>query len=197
MQQKWVESDVRWHRQFEWVDEACSLATKLWADGESATAVAAALMQKFPGWLSRSAVIGKLHRMGASGSAPPWKKRSTQNGPRKRAPRPRAPKPFLSAAEQARRAALGTLEDRQVAQATPDIVIPEKDRISIADLPDGACKWPFGDGPMYFGCPHGCVTGLPYCDFHARRAFVPPPPRGAVREALTRIDKMFATAERA
>ena len=61
-----------------------------------------------------------------------------------------------------------------IAQSTPDIVIPEKDRINIADLPEDACKWPQGDGPFYFGCPHSRITGLPYCDFHARRAFTPP-----------------------
>tara|TARA_A100001515_G_scaffold23483_1_gene18134 strand:- start:745 stop:903 length:159 start_codon:yes stop_codon:yes gene_type:complete len=42
-----------------WTDERVSRAIKLWMDGYSGSEIAEAL-----GWVSRSAVIGKLHRMG-------------------------------------------------------------------------------------------------------------------------------------
>ena len=42
-----------------WTDERVSRAIKLWKDGYSGSEIAEAL-----GWVCRSAVIGKLHRMG-------------------------------------------------------------------------------------------------------------------------------------
>src|SRR5476649_1611887 len=53
-----------------WTDERVALLTKLWADGLSASQIAAEL-----GGITRNAVIGKVHRLGLSGRA-----KSTSNG---------------------------------------------------------------------------------------------------------------------
>ena len=58
-----------------WTDERVELLKKLWADGLSASRIAAEL-----GGVSRNSVIGKVHRLGLSGRA-----KSTSTG----APRPR------------------------------------------------------------------------------------------------------------
>ena len=47
-----------------WTDERVELLKKLWADGLSASQIAAEL-----GGVTRNAVIGKVHRLGLSGRA--------------------------------------------------------------------------------------------------------------------------------
>ena len=63
-----------------WTDERVELLKKLWADGLSASQIAAEL-----GGITRNAVIGKVHRLGLSGRA---------KSPSSTAPRPRKA-PFL------------------------------------------------------------------------------------------------------
>jgi len=58
-----------------WTDERVELLKKLWADGLSASQIAAEL-----GGVTRNAVIGKVHRLGLSGRA---------KSPSSSAPRPR------------------------------------------------------------------------------------------------------------
>ena len=47
-----------------WTDERVEMLKKLWADGLSASQIAAEL-----GGITRNAVIGKVHRLGLSGRA--------------------------------------------------------------------------------------------------------------------------------
>ena len=61
-----------------WTDERVELLKKLWADGLSASQIAAEL-----GGVTRNAVIGKVHRLGLSGRA----KSSSSGVPRQRKPR--------------------------------------------------------------------------------------------------------------
>src|SRR2546423_14227141 len=60
-----------------WTDERVELLKKLWAEGLSASQIAAEL-----GGITRNAVIGKVHRLGPSGRA---------KAPSSTAPRPRKP----------------------------------------------------------------------------------------------------------
>ncbi len=57
-----------------WTDERVELLKKLWADGLSASQIAAEL-----GGVTRNAVIGKVHRLGLSGraKAPPRRCRAS------------------------------------------------------------------------------------------------------------------------
>ena len=61
-----------------WTDERVELLKKLWADGLSASQIAAEL-----GGVTRNAVIGKVHRLGLAGRA---------KSPSSAAPRPRKPR---------------------------------------------------------------------------------------------------------
>ncbi len=61
-----------------WTDERVELLKKLWADGLSASQIAAEL-----GGITRNAVIGKVHRLGLSGRA----KSASSAAPRPRKPR--------------------------------------------------------------------------------------------------------------
>ena len=75
------------------------------------------------------------------------------------------------------------------ARSTPSIeelVIPVKERKSIQTLSECSCRWPIGDPQMadFHFCGKNKVPGLPYCEFHARRAFQPPQPRRREREIV-------------
>ena len=61
-----------------WTDERVEMLKKLWADGLSASQIAAQL-----GGITRNAVIGKVHRLGLSGRA----KAPSSAGPRPRTSR--------------------------------------------------------------------------------------------------------------
>ena len=54
----------------------------------------------------------------------------------------------------------------------------------LADLEMNDCRWPIGDPQQadFHFCGKKKVTGLPYCEYHARRAFQPPQPRRRDRE---------------
>jgi GcrA cell cycle regulator len=65
-----------------------------------------------------------------------------------------------------------------------ELVIPLAERKSIETLLECDCRWPIGDpqeAEFHF-CAKKKVAGLPYCEFHARRAFQPPQPRRRDRE---------------
>src|SRR2546423_15305097 len=84
--QRWilsgVSAELRYRREqgattMMWTDERVELLKKLWADGLSASQIAAEL-----GGITRNAVIGKVHRLGLSGRA-----KSPSSAPRPRKPR--------------------------------------------------------------------------------------------------------------
>ena len=72
-----------------WTDERVELLKKLWADGLSASQIAAEL-----GGITRNAVIGKVHRLGLSGrakspsSTAPRPRKARSSGHMMRVPRP-------------------------------------------------------------------------------------------------------------
>lgn len=48
--------------------------------------------------------------------------------------------------------------------------------ISLFQLTNATCKWPFGDGPFTF-CGQPSVTGFPYCAHHKALAYAGRPVR--------------------
>lgn len=159
-----------------WTDDRIELLKKLWGDGLSASQIAGRL-----GLVSRSAVIGKVHRLGLSGRAS--SKRVYQGPPKRKLPPktsnlPGLPaKPKISPARAAL-AALGHIKPEAVDAYYEELVIPADERKFISTLEDGDCRWPIGDPqePEFHFCGKAkvTVTSLPYCEFHARRAFQPP-----------------------
>jgi GcrA cell cycle regulator len=164
-----------------WNNERVELLKKLWSEGLSASQIAGRL-----GSVTRNAVIGKVHRLGLSGRATTTRMKSHR-------PRPR------SATQQKRLVAksrfggmLGNPALRQLYQpeaepfspAYEELDIPLAERRSIETLTECDCRWPIGDpqhADFHF-CNRKKVTGLPYCEFHARRAFQPVQPRRRDRE---------------
>jgi GcrA cell cycle regulator len=159
-----------------WTDERVETLKKFWQEGLSASQIAGKL-----GGVTRNAVIGKVHRLGLAGRAPT--SRQKIHRPRRAVNAP-APKRLVN---KSRFGQPGNPALREIYQANSEpftstyeeLVIPEKERKFIATLNESDCRWPIGDpqhADFHF-CGKSKVTGLPYCEFHARRAFQPPQAR--------------------
>lgn len=140
-----------------WTEERISTLKKLWLDGLSASQVARQL-----GGVTRSAVIGKVHRLGLTGRVAP----SQPARPAFKAPRP----PRRTATARSR-------ETRRVVPAEPEAEphMPREEEPGAATLLTlGAhmCKWPIGDPESdgFTFCGRRSSDG-PYCSEHARVAY--------------------------
>jgi len=161
-----------------WTDEEIELLRKLHADGLSNELISEKMGSK-----TRNAVLGKIHRLGLSGTKahphrPTITKKAAEAGwrtkPRKSAKAKQA-KPRVVKARSAFQELLAADADGYV-PPVEELVIPVGERKTLQDLNDGDCRWPIGHvGEKNFHfCGKGKVTGLPYCQHHARVAFRPP-----------------------
>lgn len=154
-----------------WSDERVELLKKLWADGLSASQIAAEL-----GGITRNAVIGKVHRLGLSGRA----KSPSSSSPRPRKARQthmmRVPRPSMRG-----NTALAYDYDLDV-EPEPELIeniIPIGQRRTLLELNEDTCRWPIGDPATqdFFFCGGKPITSLPYCSYHSRVAYQPPAAR--------------------
>lgn len=159
-----------------WTDERVEQLKKLWSEGLSASQIAGRL-----GEVTRNAVIGKVHRLGLAG-------RATVSRPKAMRPR----KNVVVRTGAAKRNKMQRYQNPGQAQGfanylQPDggfdhntrsyeeLVIPLEERASILSLKETSCRWPIGDPQHeeFHFCGKGKQDGLPYCEFHSRRAFQP------------------------
>jgi GcrA cell cycle regulator len=151
-----------------WTDERVERLKKLWADGLSASQIAAEL-----GGITRNAVIGKVHRLGLSARA---------KSPSSPAPRPRKPRSAAHVLRVPRSSIRGNTAFAHAFELEPeaepepiDNVIPLGQRRSLLELTEDTCRWPIGDpgsSDFYF-CGGPAMTSLPYCAYHSRIAYQP------------------------
>jgi GcrA cell cycle regulator len=175
-----------------WTDERVELLRKLWAEGLSASQIAAQM-----GGVSRNAVIGKVHRLKLSGrgkqtSSQPRVKKATTTGGSVRtssAPRQSSAGPRVSSHTHAIGAtALKADYEVRAVSATvlefvPALVAPEPKRIKLVELSERTCKWPIGDplSQEFAFCGHESGDAGPYCQFHAKLAYQPASDRRRAR----------------
>lgn len=142
----------------DWIDDRVERLKRLWLDGLSASQVARQL-----GGVSRSAVIGKLYRLGLAGKGGSTRR---QGGTRP-----------LSGAGAPRRVAM--LRPKQAALLRPVATMPDEPGLvrDLAALGQGDCRWPIGDpGSTDFSfCGRVVATCGPYCAAHRRLAYAPRP----------------------
>lgn len=175
-----------------WTDERVELLRKLWADGLSASQIAAQM-----GGVSRNAVIGKVHRLKLSGrgkqtSSQPRVKKPASSGGGTRvssSPRPSSSGPRVSSHTHSIGAtALKADYEVRAVSATvlefvPALVAPEPKRIKLVELSERTCKWPIGDplSQEFAFCGHESGDTGPYCQFHAKMAYQPASERRRLR----------------
>jgi len=152
-----------------WTDERVETLKKLWADGLSASQIAAEL-----GGITRNAVIGKVHRLGLSGRA---------KSPSSAAPRPRKTRPHSQHMMRVSRpsirgnTALAHSYELEV-ENEPEVIdniIPLGQRRTLLELTEETCRWPIGDPGHadFFFCGGQSIATLPYCAYHSRVAYQP------------------------
>src|SRR5690242_17752804 len=146
-----------------WTEERVELLKKLWADGLSASQIAAEL-----GGITRNAVIGKVHRLGLSGRA---------KGPAPSAPRPRKPgAPGMERVPPAHIRGNTALAYDYAVEPEPELIeIPLEQRKNLLQLTEATCHWPVGDpgSQDFFFCGGEALENSPYCNYHSRVAYQP------------------------
>jgi len=172
-----------------WTDERVEQLKKLWADGLSASQIAAQL-----GGVSRNAVIGKVHRLKLSGRG---KTTSTQT---------RSKKVNTSASGGQRSGgSIGHMSSRvmnrsvgatalqaeystdlvthTITKTVTDVVVPISRRLELVQLSERTCKWPVGDPlqPDFNFCGNDVGESGPYCTYHSRLAYQPASDRRRIR----------------
>jgi GcrA cell cycle regulator len=149
-----------------WTEERVALLRKLWTEEFSASRIAAEL-----GGVSRSAVIGKMHRLGLCGRGKPTWSAKRQS----KARLPRSERQVCRAASIGNTALKVRAEMLEEAQPQPfeSIVVPIARKLTIEKLTEHTCKWPIGDpGHQEFHfCGHDSLEAMPYCRYHARLAY--------------------------
>lgn len=175
-----------------WTDGRTELLKKLWADGLSASRIAAQL-----GGVTRNSVIGKVHRLGLSGrtrspsSGIPRVRKSRDPNSYARGPRMRyhghstMVLPYGNGNGHGNGSAVQT-EVRE----SPDPLanaVPQGPHVSIVELTESTCRWPIGDPGTagFYYCGSQSKEKLPYCPYHARVAFQPLAERRRQRAAMS------------
>jgi GcrA cell cycle regulator len=169
-----------------WTDERVELLRKLWNQGLSASQIAAELA----GGVTRNAVIGKVHRLGLSGRA----KAPSVPSARPRKTVTRAPShPMVHGGGVRGNLALmpKTIASpapvlELIPQPEPEVVIPMSERVTLMELRESMCRWPYGDPTKaeFRFCGAHSPTGTPYCSYHSRIAYQPSLDRKRDRKAV-------------
>jgi len=142
----------------EWNEERIEALTKMWREGLSASQVARQL-----GGVSRSAVIGKIHRLGIAGRDAPSRPHSLGGRPATR---------VRATAGGIRRVAAQVRSPRQAASAAPRANFEVAPTATIHTLTEAGCRWPIGEPDQAgFGFCGRIRTGSgAYCAGHAPMA---------------------------
>ena len=135
-----------------WTDERVDQLKSLWTEGLSASQIARVL-----GNVTRTAVIGKVHRLGLAGRAMPA---------RNERPRlPTAPRVSLRHHH---------MPEPPVVEEDP-IILDDGSFATVLTINDRMCRWPIGapaEHEFHF-CGRKPKSGSPYCEAHARKAYQP------------------------
>lgn len=147
-----------------WTESRVEKLKKLWAEGFSASRIAARL-----GQASRNAVISKVHRLGL-----PGRKTTTRKAIRNRTAKPKQrqwngcekkPSPI--------RAALNSIPVEPIPQALPEDIA----RVSFLELENHHCRFIPGDSQEGDAltakkfCGLDAIPGTPYCPDHLPRCY--------------------------
>ena len=132
-----------------WTEDRVEQLKKMWAEGLSASQIAA----KLAGGVTRNAVIGKVHRMGLSGrvtrtrvSTPRTRKTREPSHPGRPAPAEASNNAYRSSGNNALKP-VASVKPEPIPDPVPIRVadIPVGERVTILMLSDKTCRWPIGD----------------------------------------------------
>jgi len=174
-----------------WNDERVETLKRLWNQGLSASQIAGELGHG----ITRNAVIGKVHRLGLSGRAK--SPSAATSRPRKSTRAPSHPmghstmsRMRQSSGGSASAMSMPTMRGSLALSASltmmnpiieyqpapiEDVVVPMAERITLMELRESTCRWPFGDPSAadFRFCGASSPIGTPYCEFHSKLAYQP------------------------
>jgi len=157
----------------DWTKERIALLMRLHDEGLTCSQIANRM-----GGLSRSAVIGKIHRLGlARQRSKPVAKPIMQHVVK--ANRTLRTHAAIGGGAQIMRPPSAILRRDPAGLPICEIFVAPKERKGIIDLEDRDCRWPIGD-PLhatFHFCGRERFGGLSYCAHHAQIAYVPPEPQ--------------------
>ena len=158
-----------------WTDERITELKVRWARGDSAGTIWRAMKAQ-----SRSAVIGKVHRL----------KLASRNT------KARSNRPVQPRAIRTKRFIFSANGNSVTLEATPipepeinELEIPIEQRCSIGQLTDATCHWIIGDtqDPTHFYCGAITIGDRPWCAYHAKKATDGHATSASSRKQLTRL----------
>jgi GcrA cell cycle regulator len=128
--------------------------------------------------ISRAAVLGKMRRLRRAEPRPaaivqPAKKRTAREGVAVISAL-RAPPPAEITLWRPREVPIWVREARPYEDdPSADLDIPRRQRRSLMQLNERACRWPVGDpsSPDFFFCGAPRAAGKPFCAAHCKRAY--------------------------
>lgn len=164
-----------------WTDAMTERLRCLWADEYSASNIAVIMGEEFGTKFSRSAVIGKAHRLALATR----KVHPAHTDPIKLADRLAQRRNYLRGWRASNRDRVNAYERgrygryrerlmaREFAPAVEDFAIPTPQRKTIFELSSHDCRWPIGDpaGDLFFFCGAVAEDSRPYCPAHCLRAY--------------------------
>jgi GcrA cell cycle regulator len=160
-----------------WTEDNIATLKTMWGDGASASEIARVI-----GGVSRSAIIGKVHRLKLTQGRKKPQAAGAPKAARPVAARPAAPrqKPPVVARVAAPKAQMPgpEIEEAPVVTVVDTIV-----GIPLLDLTDKTCRWPIGDPqqPGFAFCGAWPDKTSPYCAMHHHRAVVITPRQTSAR----------------
>lgn len=159
-----------------WSVERDEMLRRLHADDVSFALIADKITRETVGTaISRSACMGRAHRLGlpgrVAGSTPRHSLRRTP-------PARTSTQATGGAAAQITRNIIA----RRLHEEAPDLGAQVElcdgfRHLTLAELTDETCRWPQGNGPSYVFCGLTPHERFPYCRRHARIAYLPAPER--------------------
>lgn len=136
---------------FTWTDEIIANAESQWLAGRSAAEIAREIG---PG-ITRSAVCGKMRRLGLSRDPTATHARTRERTREARQRRFRKERPLLCIA-----AELASPEP-------PPVDLPLSEPVTLLALTSHTCRWPVsGEGEPFMFCAAQSLEGRSYCGFH-------------------------------
>ena len=159
-----------------WNEANIETALKMWQAGHSAREISLELKV-----VSRSAILGKLHRMGVTGRARP------SNPAKKKAGRKRNSRTVTSRRRSSPAAPRSVGQTNLTPPPIEAVLLVDGSFATILTITDFMCKWPIGDpgADTFKFC--GRRTGdedEPYCKAHSSLAYQASRIRGSKTRAL-------------
>ncbi len=141
-----------------WTEDRILRLTALWLEGRTAAAIA----REFGPGVSRSAVLGKVHRLGLARG--PEVRRARTSAP----PRAKPPRDAVDASPPGARSPAAVQVRSAPRMAAALGVAPSAPTATILSVRFGQCRWPYGSsGEAGFGLCGRPVTRGAFCAAHA------------------------------